>query len=104
MIKHFAAAGFCLVIGACASFSPRADVEQSFVNFGLSPARSACLAEELDERLDRDDMAGVAQYVDGLNAAASPGQALDALINIDNPRAAAAIGAAGISCAFPRDR
>ena len=102
MIKHATAAGLCLALGACAGFSPRADVEQSFVNFGLSPTRSACLAEELDERLDRDDMAGVAQYVNGLNAAASPGQALDALIDIDNPRAAAAIGAAGISCAFPR--
>lgn len=102
MMKKFAAAGMCLALGACAGLSPRADVEQSFINFGLSPTRSACLAEELDERLDRNDMAGVAEYVNGLNAAASPGQALDALISIDNPQAAAAIGAAGISCAFPR--
>ncbi len=102
MMQRFAAAGAGLALMACASLSPRADVEQSFVDFGLSPARSACLAEELDERLDSGDMRNVAQYVAGLNAAASPGQALDALIDIDNPRAAAAIGAAGISCAFPR--
>ena len=101
-MKHFAAAGACLALTACAGLSPRADVEQSFVDFGLSPSRSACLAGELNERLDRDDMRNVAAYVSGLNAAASPGQALDALINIENPRAAAAIGAAGISCAFPR--
>ena len=102
MKKHFAAAGAVLALTACAGLSPRADVERSFVDFGLSPSRSACLAGELDERLDGDDMRNVAAYVSGLSGAASPGQALDALINIENPRAAAAIGAAGLSCAFPR--
>lgn len=99
-MKRFAIIGLVLALGACASLSPRAEVQQSFVDFGLSPDRSACLAGELDERLDRSDMKGVAEFVGGLNQASSPGQALDALISIDNPRAAAAIGAAGLSCAF----
>lgn len=100
-MKHrltVSALAFCAA--ACAGLSPRAEVENSFVDFGLSPTRAECMAGELDERLDRGDLKSVADFVGGLNAAGSPGQALDALIGIDNPRAAAAIGAAGISCAF----
>lgn len=100
MMKRFGMLGCAFALGACATFSPRAEVEQSFIDFGLSPDRSACLAGELDERLDRGDMQSVADFVGGLNRASSAGQALDALIAIDNPRAAAAIGAAGLSCAF----
>ncbi len=92
--------GLALLAAACATVSPRARVEDRFVEFGLSRDRASCLADELDERLDRDDLADVADYVGGLNAVTSAGEALDALLRIENPRAVAAIGAAGIACAF----
>ena len=100
MNHNLAIAGLALCAAACASLSPRSEVEARFVDFGLSSQRAGCLADELNDRLDRRDMKSVADFVGGLNAAGSPGQALDALLAIENPRAAAAIGAAGISCAF----
>jgi len=91
-----------LLAAACATVSPRVRVEESFIDFGLSQERASCLANELDERLDRGDLADVADYVSGLNRVDTPRQALDALLRIDNPRAVGAIGAAGIACAFSR--
>ena len=70
------------------------------MEFGLSHDRASCLASDLDERLDRSDLKDVANFVGELNEAASPGQSLDALLSIENPRAATAIARAGISCAF----
>lgn len=94
--------GLSLLAAACATVSPRARVEDRFVEFGLSRERAGCLADELDQRLDRNDLAAVADYVGGLNAVTSAGEALDALLRIENPRAVAAIGAAGVACAFRR--
>lgn len=80
--------------------SPVADIENAFVDFGLSPERASCLAGELKDRLDREDLRDVAEYIGTLNRVTSPGEALDALLSIDNPRAASAIARAGIDCAF----
>lgn len=99
MRSLIAAASLGLIASACVT-SPVADIERSFIEFGLSPERAECLAYELKERLDREDLRDVADYVSSLNNVTSPGEALDALISIDNPRAAAAIGRAGIDCAF----
>ena len=93
-------AGISLLIVACATVSPHARIENRLVEFGFSEERADCLAEELDERLDRSDMQAVADFIGDLNAASSPGETLDALISIDNPRAAAAIARAGVACAF----
>ena len=92
--------GLVLLLAACASVSPRAELRDNFVEFGVSEERAACLADELDERLDRSDLTDVADYINGLNSVDTAGEALDALIRIDNPRAAAAIGSAGLACAF----
>ena len=100
MQKHILFAGAAALLAACATVSPRADVESRFIDFGLTPERAACLAGELDDRLDRNDLIDVANFVGGLSAASSAGEALDALLAIDNPRAASAIARAGISCAF----
>lgn len=89
-----------LMVTACATLSPRAEIESRFIEFGLGADRAGCLADELDERLNREDLNAVADFVAGLNAASSPGQALDALISIDNPDAAAAIARSTIACAF----
>ena len=79
---------------------PRAQVEERFVDFGLSQERASCLAEELDERLERDDLMAIADYVAGLNEVETAREALNALSRIENPTALAAIGPAGLACAF----
>jgi len=96
------AAIFCVfpMISACAAVSPRARIENRFLEFGVSENRANCLARELDERLDRDDLADVADFIGSLNEATSAGSALDALLGIDNASAAAAIVPSGIACTF----
>ncbi len=89
-----------LTFAACATLSPRVRIENRFVELGLSENKAECMAHELDDRLDRDDMAAVADFVGDLNAAGSAGAVLDAMLGIDNARAAGAIGAAGVACAF----
>lgn len=100
MIRLFALVSIAAMLFACGSISPRKQVENRFVEFGLSHDRASCLAGDLDERLDRSDLKDVANFVGELNEAASPGQSLDALLSIENPRAASAIARAGIACAF----
>ena len=92
----------CVIMAAaaCATLSPRGKIEQRFVEFGVSKERAKCLASELDERLDRSDLESVADYIGGLNEATTAGGALDALLRIDNPRAAAEIARAGVACAL----
>lgn len=91
---------FVLSLGACATLSPRKRIENRFVEFGLSPEKADCMGDELDERLDRSDLTAVADFIGNVNEAGSPGEGLDALLSIDNPRAAAAIARAGLACAF----
>ena len=93
-------AGMILLVAACATLSPRIRIENRLQELGMSENRAECLASELDERLDRGDLESVAEFVGELNAASSAGQTLDALLSIDNPRAASAIARAGVSCAF----
>ncbi len=92
--------GAGLMIASCATVSPRARIENRFVEFGFSEERAECLAHEIDVRLDRSDMEAVADFVGNLNAATSAGETLDALLSIDNSRAATAIARAGLACAF----
>lgn len=89
-----------LFASACATISPRVRIENRLQELGVSENRSECLASELDERLDRSDLESVATFVGELNEATSAGETLDALLSIDNPRAASAIARAGLSCAF----
>ena len=88
-----------MVAAGCATTTQQ-DLASRFVAFGLSEERSRCIADELLERLESDDINALVNFMDGLNAAGSPGEALDALIKIDNPNAAAAVARAGFSCAF----
>lgn len=91
------------IAGGCATMSPASRIESQFVSLGISKPRATCLSEELDRHLDRKDLNDVADFLEGLNRAQSPGGALDALLRIDNPQAAAAIASAGISCALGRE-
>lgn len=99
-MKRFYLSLAVLALAACATLSPRARIENRFVELGLSEHRASCMARELDDRLDREDMKAVADFVGELNAAGTAGGVLDALLGIDNGRAAAAIAASGVACAF----
>ena len=89
-----------LMLASCASLSPRGQIKDRFVELGISRERAACLAEELDTRLDRDQLRDVADFLTDLNDAGSAGGALDALLSIDDPRIAASIARASVACAF----
>ena len=100
MTRFAALACAALVISACASLSPRSRILDGLLALGLSDDRADCIATELDNRLESDDLNNVADFLDSLNNAASPGEGIDALLTIDNPRAAQAIARSGIACAF----
>ncbi len=102
MARIAAIACIVLMVAACATVSPRARIKDRLVVFGLSEDRAKCMASELDRRLDRSDLVHVADFIGELNDATSAGQALDALLGIDHPAAAAAIARASIACAFTR--
>lgn len=95
--------GAVLLTASCASISPRGTIESRFIELGLSENRSECLADNLDERLERDDLQNTADFLADLNDSGSAGATLDALLAIDNPRIATAIAAASVSCAFNRN-
>ena len=99
-MRSFAILFSLLTLAACATLSPRLRIENRLQELGISENRAECLSSELDERLDRSDLEAVADFVGDLNAATSAGETLDALLGIDNPRAASAIARAGLSCAF----
>ena len=63
MKKAAALLGAFLMVASCATVSPRARIEDRFYELGLSRERSECLADELDERLDRNDLRDVADFL-----------------------------------------
>lgn len=89
-----------LSLVACATVSPRARIENRLVNIGLTERKAECMAYELDDRLDRQDLNDVADFLGDVKDASSTGENIDALLNIGNARAAAAIAASGLACAF----
>lgn len=100
MKKFVLIAAALVAVSACGTVSPRIRIENRLVEFGFSKNKAHCMGNELDERLKRDDLKDVADFVGEINAAGSPGQTLDAILSIDNGRAAAAIAASGVACAF----
>jgi hypothetical protein len=91
-----------IAVAGCATVSPRKRIENRFVEFGLSPRKAECMGNELDERLDRQDLKDIADFIGNLNNASTTGENIDALLSIDNVRAAGAIAAAGLACTFDR--
>ncbi|MEL7489232.1 MAG: hypothetical protein AAGJ73_00820 [Pseudomonadota bacterium] len=100
--KPLKAAGIGLLIfaSACATAGPRGRIEQRLVKVGVDASTAGCLASEMADKLDRRELNAVADFLDGLDRSDTPGQALDALLSIDDPSAAAGVARAGISCAL----
>ncbi|MEO1151437.1 MAG: hypothetical protein AAFW83_10685 [Pseudomonadota bacterium] len=88
-----------LALGGCAT-GAKSSIASNLTRLGLSQDRSKCVAREMNDRLDRSDLQDVARFLDDVTDSRSPGNVLDTLLTIDNPRAAAAFARAGIACAF----
>lgn len=100
MLKKLIFFVLALTLASCATVSPRKRIENRLIEFGLPEKKAECMGNELDDRLDRRDLQDVADFIGNINAASSPGEGLDALLSIDNARAAAAIAGASVACAF----
>lgn len=85
------------MLGSCAT-AAKATLNDRFRAIGLSADMSDCMVDDLDQRLDDNDLRDLARYTVGLSRADTPMEAIDALLGIDNPRAVAAIGRAAFSC------
>ncbi len=92
----FAALSIAL-LASCAT-SAKMSLNDRFKSIGLSPEMADCMVDDLNDRLSNDDLRDLAGYASTLSRADTPGQAVDALLNFDNPRAVAAIGKAAFSC------
>jgi hypothetical protein len=86
-----------IVLASCAT-AAKVTLNDRFRSIGLSAEMADCMVDDLDDRLSDDDLRDLARYASGLSRADSPGQAVDALLKFDNPRAVAAIGRAAFSC------
>lgn len=94
-----------LALGACATLSPASRIESRLIGLGASEESAACLADELSRKLDRRQLRDVAAFldrVDRLDRNGRPGGVVDALMEMDDPSAVAAVAAAGITCALRR--
>jgi hypothetical protein len=96
------AAALALLAG-CAT-AARATLENRFEAIGLSPRMASCMVDDLDDRLSDGDLRDLARYSTGLARADTPLQAIDRLLEFDNPRAVAAIGRAAFACVTGFDR
>ena len=94
-----ALAAMPLLLAACETVA-KYSIRDDLVEIGIPEDKADCMADQLNE----DNMRGLARYMDGLSRAATAGEALDALLKIDNPETAGAITASGISCVFAPTR
>jgi len=99
-MKKFFILHILLITANCAANGGANRLKQQFLAIGLSPDRTTCLVEELDDRLDQQDIREISSFLDDINRSNSAGETLDALLSIDNPDVATAIAKSGISCAF----
>lgn len=93
------AGAITMLVAGCAT-GAQSGVASNLVRLGLSKERAKCVAREMNDRLDSRDLRDVSNFLSQLNGSQSPGNVLDTLLTIDNPRAATAFARAGISCAF----
>ena len=83
----------------CATIAT-ATIENRLVSLGLSEQRAGCMADELDARLDDDDMSKLARHAVTLSRSDSPGEVVDALAGIDDFGITRAVIASGTACLF----
>jgi hypothetical protein len=100
------AASLCLgllFLAGCAT-GARFTLRDRFESIGIPPRMAECMVDDLDDRLSNEDLRDLARFTVGLSRADTPLGAIDSLLEIDNPRAVAAIGRAAFSCVTGFDR
>ena len=97
---------FTLMIAGLAACATTAalTIEDRLVEIGIPADKADCMADQLKERLETEDLQDLADYMSGLARSASAGEALDELLEIRNPRAVGTITQSGISCLFAPTR
>lgn len=88
-----------LAMTACATAS-KMTIADRLENLGLSRDRSECMANELDDRLNDNQLAKFARFTVQLDRAESPLEAISSLRQIDDNRIAGAVTASAFSCAL----
>ncbi|NNU16723.1 hypothetical protein HK107_10355 [Parvularcula sp. ZS-1/3] len=84
---------------ACATAS-KITIADRLENLGLSRDRSECMANELDDRLNDDQLSKFARFTVQLDKADSALQAISALRQIEDPKIARAVTGSAFSCAL----
>lgn len=96
-MRAFCLAAAIVSVAACAT-GAKMTLQNRFEAIGLSPRMAECMVDDIDDRLSDRDLRDLARYTVGLSRADSPVEAIDSLLEIDNPRAVAAIGRAAFAC------
>ena len=92
-------------LAACAS--PRKQVAGELRDLGMGKRTANCMAQEMDDRLRKKEMKGLAKFLDGVDAVSTnrkrrPGKIVALLAAADNPRITEAAAKAGVSCTILR--
>jgi hypothetical protein len=91
--------GAAAVLAGCATYS-KLTIADRLENLGLSRDRSVCMADELDDRLNDDQLARFARFTVDLDRADSPLEIVGSLRSIEDNRIAGAVAASAFSCAI----
>jgi hypothetical protein len=86
-----------LWLAGCATVA-RVTLEDRFQAIGIPEGIATCMVDDLDRNLSDEDLQDLARYTLRLSRADTTMAAVRSLMQIDNPRAVAAIGRAGVSC------
>lgn len=86
------------VLAVSCATAARYTLEDRFQDIGIPKATAVCMVDDLDANLSNEDMRDLAGYTVGLSRAESTGEAIDQLLEIENPRAVVAVARAAFSC------
>ena len=98
-LRFGALAAALLSMTACASVS-KMTIADRLENLGLSRDRSECMAEELDDRLNDDQLGKFARFTVQLESSETTLEALNSLRQIDDPKITRAVTESAFSCAL----
>lgn len=99
VVRSFVLGLGLISLAACATVS-RMTIEDRLENLGLSRDRAECMATELDDRLNDEQLAKFARFTVDLDRASGPLEAIRSLRQIDDNRISGAVTASAFSCAL----
>ncbi|NNE41720.1 MAG: hypothetical protein HKN14_12480 [Marinicaulis sp.] len=97
-LKNIVLSIVCAAMVASCATAARYTLQDRFRAIGLPPDIADCMVDELDQRLTDEDLQDLARYTFNVARQDTTLNAIQALMEIDNPRAVTAIGRSGVSC------